>query len=513
MRERAMKSQEIRELIDRGDAYERSGLWAQAEEHWQSLLADSALLFWGKMRLGGVYYAQSRFADAIEILHAAVALNPAHPYAQEMLLRSTIQRDGFVSDLDFINHGLLSTTEYSWVKKLTDGVALLKTRGLIKSDVERPVYSYIDHDTPIYDVAAHDGSIPALLNIGAHSVALPGDWDLLGTRFEEFEVHRAIDAVLVAGACEWKDTDFYKSIVARIQAGDHVWGCESETAFETRLAKDMPQLLRNISANGVLPQSQLGGWDPMDDIRLGVGRDGDLIFLNGQHRLAMAKLLRLKRIPVRIVVRHAQWESLRKEIEAYRSSAGNGYVYQQIPHADLVDVPAVHKLERFAAILDSVKDLNPGSKVMLDIGSHWGAVPVIFSRLGFRCDAVENNPEYLPFLRKFTSFRDAHVHLIEGNVFDLSDFSKYDVIIALNILHHFLRTEQSFASLKTLLGRIRRGVMFVQTHNPETVDGIDGYFAPMTVVQFLDFILGHSVFTSYTEIYRETDGRPVYLFS
>lgn len=508
-----MKTQEIREIIDLGDECERNGLWREAERQWQRLLADSSLIFWGRMRLGGVYYAQSRFAEAIEILRAAVSLNPAHPYAQEMLIRSMIQKEGFADEFDFVESDLLQEIDYAGVKSLIDGICLLKQSGVTKSEFGHPVYSFIDHDTPIYDVAAHDGSISALLKVGAHAVDMPGDWDLLGSRFEEFEVHRAINAVLVTKSCEWKDTDFYKSNVARIRAGDYVWNCESEAAFETRLSTDMPLLYQSISSSGVLPQSSIGGWDPMDDIRLGVGRSGDLIFLNGQHRLAMAKLLRLKGIPVRIVVRHAEWASLRGEIESYRISTGDGYVYQQIPHADLVNIPAVHKLDRFSTIVDSVASLTLSSGCVLDIGSHWGAIPMLLSRLGCRCDAVENNPEYLPFLRGLTSYRDSNARIIEGSVFDLDDLSKYDVIVALNILHHFLRTEQSFANLKTLLGKVARGVMYVQTHNPETVDGIDDYFAPMTVPQFLEFIVENSIFTRYSEIYRESDGRPIFLFS
>ncbi len=507
-----MDIQEIKQIIALGVACEREGRWQEAERHWQSLLPDTESKFWGQLRLGRTYYAQSRFSEAADILREAISINPGHAYAQEMFIRSVVLRDGFVEEPEWVVPGSLPATGHSVVQSLLDSIHLLKRCGLKRSGFDHPVYAYIDHDTPIYDVAAHDGSISAVLNIGAHSVVMPGDWDLLGTRFEEFEVYRAIESVLVSRVCEWTDTDFYKSNVSRIQSGDHVWNCDSEQAFRVRLSEDVPRLPQSIAAVGLLPQSEVGGWDPMDDIRLGVGRSGDLIFLNGQHRLAIAKLLKLTKIPVRIVVRHAEWEALRGEIESYKDRAG-GQVYQQIPHADLVHIPAVHQLERLWAVSRSVEGLGLSSGSLLDIGIHWGAVPMLFSRAGFFCDAVENHPEYLPFLRRLTSSRGSGIRIMEGSVFDLGDYAGYDVIVALNILHHFLRTEQSFAALKAMLARIEPGVMYVQTHNPDTIDRMDDYHAPMTVVQFLDFIVEHSAFNRYTEIYRESDGRPIFLFS
>lgn len=50
------------------------------------------------------------------------------------------------------------------------------------------------------------------------------------------------------------------------------------------------------------------------EIALNIGRDGTFIRNDGRHRLALAALAGLDEIPVRIVVRHEQWQSLRDEI-------------------------------------------------------------------------------------------------------------------------------------------------------------------------------------------------------
>jgi hypothetical protein len=507
-----MKTPETREIIEVGSAYERNGQWIEAEAQWRLLMSDSAMLFWGQMRLGGVLFAQSRFDEAIAILESALALNPLHPYAQDILLRSKIQAAGFIDDTSFLDTSKLTELEYSGVLSLIERIERLKRRGVSRSLFSHDIYTLIDFDTPIFDVSEHDGSIPAILDTGAHSICLAGNWDLLGRRFEEFEVYRAINSVLFAKSISWKETDFYRSNVNKILTGNFVWNCDTVADFDRRLEEYMPALLEKISSHGLLRQSQIGGWDPMDDIRLGVGRNGDLIFLNGQHRLAIAKLLKLRRFPVRIVLRHSLWETLRSEIEEYRCMTGRGFIYQQLPHPDLINVAAVHKLERLDTIVDYVRKENLFSGHVLDIGSHWGAASITFSNAGFNCTAVENNAEFLPYLQKLTSFSNSKIRVLNSNIFDLIDLSTFNVVLALNILHHFLRTEPSFVALKSLLRRIPHCHMFVQTHNPDTVDNIDDYFAPMTVYEFLDFILDNTVFTSFREIYRESDGRPIFAF-
>jgi hypothetical protein len=45
----------------------------------------------------------------------------------------------------------------------------------------------------------------------------------------------------------------------------------------------------------------------VDEIAACVNRSGKLLFLNGKHRLAMAKALDLKRVPIVIVAIHRAW--------------------------------------------------------------------------------------------------------------------------------------------------------------------------------------------------------------
>lgn len=51
-----------------------------------------------------------------------------------------------------------------------------------------------------------------------------------------------------------------------------------------------------------------------DEITVDIGRDGELLFVDGKHRLAIAKILDLDWVPVAIIVRHKDWLERRDEL-------------------------------------------------------------------------------------------------------------------------------------------------------------------------------------------------------
>jgi hypothetical protein len=53
------------------------------------------------------------------------------------------------------------------------------------------------------------------------------------------------------------------------------------------------------------------------EIYVNIGRDGTLFFnFNSRHRLAISKILELAKIPVRVFVRHEQWQKRQGEAVA-----------------------------------------------------------------------------------------------------------------------------------------------------------------------------------------------------
>lgn len=497
-------------MIARAKELEAAGDWRAAVDEWSKQHVDGRLDFWAHYRRGLARYALDELDLAIEDFTAAVALNPLHPACQRMHILCRARRGEIdVSLYDGSTpREALDPTVVAYLDCLTR--ILRHPRGAqILPDVRQA--QTIPAEARVYDVGEHDGLVSAVLNASLTNVVAGGDWDAPGRRVEEFHVFEAIKAVLFNRSARWEETEFYRENVARIQAGDHVWNCTTVDQFAHRLNYELTDLRDRLRAQGVRRQIDIGGWDPIDDIRLGVARDGKLIFLNGQHRLAMAKLMHADTIPVQIVLRHKHWHKLKSDIERYAAEHG-GAVYQQIPHPDLVHLPAFHKLDRLRAITEKLHEKLPTGARVLDIGSHWGAAASMAAEAGFNVTAVEMNPEFLPFLHGLTA-GDDRIEVWEGSIFDFDRVGEFDAFIAQNIFHHFLRTEAMFTSFKDLLGRLPKGLLLLQTHNPGTVDHSQDFFADMNVQEFLQFIIDHSVYEQSELIFVEEDGRPIYALS
>ena len=73
-----------------------------------------------------------------------------------------------------------------------------------------------------------------------------------------------------------------------------------------------------------------------DEIRVNIGRDGEIFFGDGRHRFCALRILDIDmKIPVRVYVRHRQWQELRDEIH----NNGLPEEYEDLrDHPDLQDV-------------------------------------------------------------------------------------------------------------------------------------------------------------------------------
>lgn len=142
------------------------------------------------------------------------------------------------------------------------------------------------------ELMTHDGAV------------LEGDWDrkINPKPFEEMDVYKAFRERMIEGR-PWSETAFYKRVVAAINNGERKWKCRTEKQFRARCV-ELERLYRDIAESGFKSQKELPDGSPHHEICVAMGRDGRLIFLDGRHRLAIAKLLDLAKIPVRIAVYH-----------------------------------------------------------------------------------------------------------------------------------------------------------------------------------------------------------------
>lgn len=326
-----------------------------------------------------------------------------------------------------------------------------------------------------------------------------GDWDLHLFRFEDLKVFKSAREHFLFGK-PWQETEYYRKLETS----------KSQSALHAPLDA-FDRLYHSIRTRGYLPQSALAHemGNPLalvDYVSIRIGRDGDLLFEDGQHRLVVAKLLGLETIPVRVTARHVLWHQFRNEILRLARENPNA-VYQPLTHPDLLDIPSAHHEDEFDLIKNS---LSYQSGDLLDIGANWGYYCRMFEAIGFNCYAVEVDPSHLYFLRKLRRAENCQFTIIPGSIFEYRDKSDFDVVLALNIFHHFLKTEPLYRQLIELLGRLNMRTMFFEPHLPAEDQMRDAYrnFAPG---EFVDFVLANSCL-KHSELLGTAlrDGRPIY---
>lgn len=128
-------------------------------------------------------------------------------------------------------------------------------------------------------------------------------------RFEESVFFRSMRAHFVDGV-DWTDTLFVERCLELAAEDEPSW--RSLTTREAILERCglIDDLYERIRQDGYRSQQELGTDSVLgvtEEVLVDIGRDGELLFVNGRHRLAIAKLLGLVSIPVGVLVRHRAW--------------------------------------------------------------------------------------------------------------------------------------------------------------------------------------------------------------
>lgn len=338
-----------------------------------------------------------------------------------------------------------------------------------------------------------------------------GDWDRFEKRVEDLDVYIAFRQRFVDGE-RWEDTLFYQRTLDRMANGEFLWG-RSKSDLDKR-CKFLDTLYQNIKHQGYKTQSDILSQQEHanlmlieDEIAVNVGRHGDLLFNNGAHRLCIAKLLGIEKIPVKISVRHPQWASFRRQILSY-AEEHRGKIYHPITHLDFQDTPSFHGPDRFSII---EKNLSVRKGRLLDIGAHWGYFCHKFEEIGFDCYAVENDEVNVYFLEKLKRAENRHFEVIHKSIFEWQGIENlyFDVVLALNIFHHFLKDRTSYFELVNLLKKLNLNEMYFQPHRPTEFQGKDIY-KNYSEEEFVTFIIQASKLTKAKLIGTAKDGRNIY---
>lgn len=173
---------------------------------------------------------------------------------------------------------------------------------------------------------------------------------------------------------------------------------------------------------------------------------------------------------------------VRNIIENY-AKENNGTIYAPILHPEYSDLPSSHGPERFDMIRPY---LGHEGGTVVDIGSHWGYMAHLLEDAGYRVTAIEHADDLFQVLKGLRDACEKNFEVIHASVFDVKPF-KYDIAIALNIFHHFLKKKFRYDQFLPFLKRLDCKTMIFQSHRAEEPQ-MRGSYLNFSPDEFADFI-------------------------
>ena len=346
-----------------------------------------------------------------------------------------------------------------------------------------------------------------------------GDWDLLKKRFEDLDIYQAFKQVFKEGK-KWEETEFYHRVLNQISNGIKKWGCRNKEELDKRL-EEINLLYYQIKKEGYKSKEDLyssKGWlakleKPaaiLDEISIVIDRGGQFLLVEGRHRLSIAKLLNIPRVPIRIIARHKKWMDFRKELIFFSKNYQKGKLYQPLIHPDLQDIPFQRDGEERFKIIK--KNLTVQTGTLLDIGANLGYFCHKFEEEGFDCYALEENRMCLYFLEKLKEVENRKFKIIPETLFEYKKNQEinFDVVLALSIFHHFLERKDTYLNLIKLLKRLKTKELFFEVYLPSEFQGRK-FYQNYTPDQFVNFIIKNSNCLKQAKLIGKSEkGRPIY---
>lgn len=358
-------------------------------------------------------------------------------------------------------------------------------------------------------------AVSADFNIKNPYIVDDGDWDINGLMdFSESFIYTSLFEMII-NQKKWEDTELYSNILNKMKKGEPKWGCDTidkcvkRGTYLMNLYEDIKSVGRILSREDLLKFSNLktkNFYGKNDCIQVVIGRHGQILFAsNGSHRLSIAKILKFPYVPAMVHKRHNQWENYRKEVVDICQRRWGGKTYQKLFHPDLEFIETMHPDNRYDYVN---KNTNLKGATLLDLGSLFGYICYRGELDGFKCTAVEQVKDFTTVMKKMKDALDMKFDIIKGDMFNMQN-NTYDIIVAFNIFHHFIKTEGLHEKLIGLLKKLEYKEMFVQFHKTHEQQMI-GAYKNYNDEEFAKFIISHSKNKTSYECVGNIGGRKIY---
>jgi len=348
------------------------------------------------------------------------------------------------------------------------------------------------YQSNIYEIELNRLNYITLANVQKHK-----DWDEI-PKLEKIESTNAYELLSqhYLQKKEWQEIDGIKKVLNTALRYPHQSNPLNDAELFPFLGK-LDNIYSNTNRNLLR--------EDFKTIKVGISRDGKYILLDGIFHIILLKILNLQKVPVQVEIRHPQWIEFCEEFLRFQSV--HGELYQPITHPDLKLI-STYSDKRFEIMRENLS-LQKGR--LLDIGANLGYFCHKFEEIGFDCYAVEIRPSNVYFMKKLRDLEGKKFKIINSSIFDLKGTLDFNVIIAFNIFHHFLREKKLYNQLVDFLERVKVQTMFFQPHNPKEKIMQNAY-RNYTNQEFIDFILEHSCLNGFIMLAEspEGKGRPLY---
>lgn len=135
-----------------------------------------------------------------------------------------------------------------------------------------------------------------------------GDWDKKELKFSDYIPYQSFIDHFEDGI-PWQETEYFDLCLELIDKNGSIRGSKVQNREELlKWFQTRDDLYNKIKNNGYTKQTERYTKNldmrTFDEVTVNVGRDGSLFYNDGKHRLSIAKILDLDKIPVRVVARH-----------------------------------------------------------------------------------------------------------------------------------------------------------------------------------------------------------------
>jgi len=203
---------------------------------------------------------------------------------------------------------------------------------LLSSTLTRDFRNFVKTDVPKHNLDKGTFSPHAFTGI-----VLSGNWDKYKKPYKFDKVYNGMLKHFNDDQNDQK-SEYKQTYLTREEVRD-------QEGILRRTLDRKEKLYNSIEQEGYKSQYSLGEKNDTDrpykrpsEICINIGRNGELIFNNSDahHRLAIAKILGIDKVPVTVIVRHHKWEKVREEIaESTRYDQIGKEAKQHMLHPDV----------------------------------------------------------------------------------------------------------------------------------------------------------------------------------